>query len=129
RNWRARTARAVRTGIAFGAHVAIVAGCTIGCIGVAAQPRVGIACARRVTLVLRRAHHRIGTGASARLAAVGLRAGVAVVAARAVVGGCVCDAADRIAAVGGAGVLVVDSRRDACQAGASIADVAFGAGV
>src|SRR3989442_704023 len=77
-------ARAAEAAIADGAAVAVVAGGPVLSGGVATGPRRGIARPGGVALIERGADDRVGAHAAPVLAGVGLRAGVAVVAGRAV---------------------------------------------
>src|SRR2546428_505622 len=81
---RAARARAAEAGIADGAAVAVVAGGPALSGGIATGARRGIARSGGVALIERGADDRVGARAAPVLAAVGLRAGVAVVAGRAV---------------------------------------------
>src|SRR6266404_8760059 len=77
-------ARAAEAAIADGAAVAVVAGGPVLSGGIATRPRRGIARSGGVALIECGADHGLGAHAAPVLAAVGLRAGVAVVAGRAV---------------------------------------------
>src|ERR1019366_8241645 len=86
-----RTGHGIRAGTGTGlARVGLRAGVTVVAAGAVrggwARARAArwIACTRRVALVRRRARNRVGPRARAALAAIGLRACVAVVARRAV---------------------------------------------
>src|SRR2546428_727340 len=81
---RAARARAAEAGIADGAAVAVVAGGPALSGGIATGARRGIARSGGVALIERGADHRVDAQAAPVLASVGLRAGVAVVAGRAV---------------------------------------------
>src|SRR5437870_11479783 len=77
-------ARAAEAAIANGAAVAVVAGGPVLSGGIATGPRRGIACPGGVALIERGADDRVGAHADRGPAGVGLRAGVAVAAGRAV---------------------------------------------
>src|SRR5204863_183376 len=74
------TAHARLAGVGLRARVAVVARGVVGGGRIRAQPRPRVAGARDVTLVGRVADDRVRATADTRLAGVGLRAGVAVVA-------------------------------------------------
>lgn len=76
----ARVARARRALVVDGALVAVVAGRVVRRGRVRAEPRRGVARARRVAVVLRHARDRAGARAHARLAGVDRRASAGVVA-------------------------------------------------
>src|SRR5207247_1588897 len=92
-------------GVGLRAGIAVAAGAAIGLRRVRARPRGGRTGAGSVALVGGGADDGVAAGADPALAGVGLRARVAVVARRRVVH--VLAAGCRIAAVVGAGVLVV----------------------
>src|SRR5216110_3134293 len=101
---RARHARAcaAEASIADGAAVAVVAGGPVLPGGIAAHPRRGVARPGGVTLVQRRADDGLRAHAARALTGVGLRAGVAVVARRAIgLGGIAAGSGRGIAGAGG----------------------------
>lgn len=83
---RARGADAILAGVAHGASIAVITRRSIRGSGVRAEPGGGIARPRNMTLVTGRANHGIAADTDAVLAGIGLGAGVAVVAGRAIRG-------------------------------------------
>src|SRR5207247_3901186 len=71
-------------GVGLRAGVAVVAGTAVRFGRVRTDARARVAGSRVMTLIRRRTHHRAAAGAHSRLTGVGLGAGVAVVARRAV---------------------------------------------
>src|SRR5256885_11836461 len=96
-------ARAAEAAIADGAAVAVVAGGPVLSGGIATGPRRGIARSGSVALIERGADHGLGAHADRTLTGVGLRAAVAVVAARAVGPGGIAAGSRRGMAGGGGG--------------------------
>src|SRR6266436_6290313 len=124
-------ARAAEAAIADGAAVAVVAGGPALSGGIATGARRGIARSGGVALIERGADHWVDAHAAPVLAAVGLRAGVAVVAGRAV-GLVRRRRAHAGGGVAGAGVVALVRRADhrACSDAAPVlAGVGLRAGV
>src|SRR5207253_2813323 len=113
------------------AGVAVVAGCAVGLGGIAAGARGGIAGAGRVALVGGRTHDGIRAQAGAGRTGVGLRAGVAVIAGRAVGLGGIAAGARRGVAGAGRLALVGGRAHDRVRAhvGAGLTGVGLRAGV
>src|SRR5207245_10363480 len=102
-------ARAAEASIADGAAVAVVAGGPVLPGGIATGPRRGIARSGGVALIECRADHGLGAHADRTLTGVGLRAAVAVVAARAVGPGGIA-AGSRRGIAGAGGVALIGGR-------------------
>src|SRR5207245_11590631 len=77
-------ARAALAGVRLGTRIAVIAARAVGLRWGRAEPGGGIAGAGAVTLIGGGADDWIAAGADAAVAGVGLRAGIAVVAGRAV---------------------------------------------
>src|SRR5437870_1090368 len=130
---RARDARtrAAEASIADGAAVAVVAGGPVLPGGIATGPRRGIARSGGVALIECRADHGLGAHADRTLTGVGLRAAVAVVAARAIGPGGIA-AGSRRGIAGAGGVALIGGRAHdgvRAHAGAGLAGVGVRAGV